>query len=259
MIHFSMSGGRPAVRPKVATAGRSPDFGSRQWCARCRVGTAHARPDTGPVPAVPLTAHRQDPLRQPREALRRSCGAEHDAQVMADYHLNWLLAILPGLAVGADLRLAWLLGGIRRGAAFIVTLAGMLLLRGGSQYILNAQAVPVPPDFRRIGADVLPDQDTERRAVARRHPCPPPDHPVGEERWQEGPVVTGQDSEVESVKLITAGERYSTINKDTQAGPRDHRNGQGPASRPGADGQGQGVVRQRRQEGPVLPAAARSS
>ncbi len=31
------------------------------------------------------------------------------------------------------------------------------------------------------------------------------------------PVVTGQDSEVESVKTIVAGEQYSTINKDTRA------------------------------------------
>jgi putative multiple sugar transport system substrate-binding protein len=30
------------------------------------------------------------------------------------------------------------------------------------------------------------------------------------------PVVTGQDSEVESVKSIVAGEQYSTINKDTR-------------------------------------------
>ncbi len=31
------------------------------------------------------------------------------------------------------------------------------------------------------------------------------------------PVVTGQDSEVESIKSIIAGEQYSTINKDTRA------------------------------------------
>ncbi len=31
------------------------------------------------------------------------------------------------------------------------------------------------------------------------------------------PIVTGQDSEVESVKSIMAGEQYSTINKDTSA------------------------------------------
>lgn len=31
------------------------------------------------------------------------------------------------------------------------------------------------------------------------------------------PVITGQDSEVESVKSIMAGEQYSTINKDTRA------------------------------------------
>lgn len=34
---------------------------------------------------------------------------------------------------------------------------------------------------------------------------------------KELPVVTGQDSEVESVKLIMAGEQYSTIYKDTTA------------------------------------------
>lgn len=33
---------------------------------------------------------------------------------------------------------------------------------------------------------------------------------------KELPVVTGQDSEVESVKSIMAGEQYSTINKDTR-------------------------------------------
>ena len=31
------------------------------------------------------------------------------------------------------------------------------------------------------------------------------------------PIVTGQDSEVESVKSIMAGQQYSTINKDTRA------------------------------------------
>ena len=31
------------------------------------------------------------------------------------------------------------------------------------------------------------------------------------------PIITGQDSEVESVKSIMAGEQYSTINKDTRA------------------------------------------
>ncbi|WP_298253631.1 sugar-binding protein [uncultured Arthrobacter sp.] len=34
---------------------------------------------------------------------------------------------------------------------------------------------------------------------------------------KELPVVTGQDSEVESVKSIMAGKQYSTINKDTRA------------------------------------------
>ena len=34
---------------------------------------------------------------------------------------------------------------------------------------------------------------------------------------KELPIVTGQDSEVESVRSIMAGEQYSTINKDTRA------------------------------------------
>ena len=49
------------------------------------------------------------------------------------------------------------------------------------------------------------------------------------------PVVTGQDSEVESVKSIMAGEQYSTINKDTRnAGGRDHRDGAGAPEGRGA-------------------------
>jgi putative multiple sugar transport system permease protein len=41
--------------------------------------------------------------------------------------------------------------------AFIVTLAGMLLFRGGNQYIGNADTVPVPEGFRTIGAGYLPE------------------------------------------------------------------------------------------------------
>ena len=80
------------------------------------------------------------------------------AKVMADYDLHWFLAILVGLGVGALIG-AWqgfwvAYVGV---PAFIVTLAGMLLFRGGNQYVLNAQAVPVPPDFRVIGAGFLPE------------------------------------------------------------------------------------------------------
>ncbi len=46
------------------------------------------------------------------------------------------------------------------------------------------------------------------------------------------PVVTGQDSEVESVKSIMAGEQYSTINKDTRKlVDARHHHGQGPPGR----------------------------
>ena len=46
------------------------------------------------------------------------------------------------------------------------------------------------------------------------------------------PIVTGQDSEVESVKSIMAGEQYSTINKDTRKlVERDDRHGHRPSRR----------------------------
>ena len=53
---------------------------------------------------------------------------------------------------------------------------------------------------------VLSPNDTLARAVITS--CKAAGKPV--------PVVTGQDSEVESVKSIMAGEQYSTINKDTR-------------------------------------------
>ncbi len=53
---------------------------------------------------------------------------------------------------------------------------------------------------------VLSPNDTLARAIITS--CKAAGKPV--------PVVTGQDSEVESVKSIMAGEQYSTINKDTR-------------------------------------------
>ena len=52
---------------------------------------------------------------------------------------------------------------------------------------------------------VLSPNDTLARAAMRS----------AKDAGQEVPVVTGQDSEVESLKSILAGEQYSTINKDT--------------------------------------------
>jgi putative multiple sugar transport system permease protein len=80
------------------------------------------------------------------------------AKTMQEYSLPWPLGILLGLLVGAAIG-AWqgfwvAYIGI---PAFIVTLAGMLLFRGGNQYIGNADTVPVPEGFRKIGAGFLPE------------------------------------------------------------------------------------------------------
>jgi putative multiple sugar transport system permease protein len=80
------------------------------------------------------------------------------AKAMQTWDLPWPLAILFGLLVGAVIG-AWqgfwvAYIGV---PAFIVTLAGMLLFRGGNQYIGNADTVPVPEGFREIGAGFLPE------------------------------------------------------------------------------------------------------
>ncbi|MFF3607722.1 multiple monosaccharide ABC transporter permease [Streptomyces sp. NPDC002463] len=80
------------------------------------------------------------------------------AKAMQLYDLPWPLAILLGLVCGAVIG-AWqgfwvAYVGV---PAFIVTLAGMLLFRGGNQFIGNADTVPVPEGFRTIGAGYLPE------------------------------------------------------------------------------------------------------
>ncbi|MGI5522327.1 multiple monosaccharide ABC transporter permease [Micromonospora sp. CA-259024] len=80
------------------------------------------------------------------------------AKSMADWSLPWPVAILLGLAIGAIIG-AWqgfwvAYIGV---PAFIVTLAGMLLFRGGNQYIGNANTIPVPEGFREIGSGFLPE------------------------------------------------------------------------------------------------------
>ncbi|MET7454378.1 multiple monosaccharide ABC transporter permease [Streptomyces sp. NPDC005574] len=80
------------------------------------------------------------------------------AKAMQEHSLPWPLGILLGLLVGAAIG-AWqgfwvAYVGV---PAFIVTLAGMLLFRGGNQYIGNADTVPVPTGFRDIGAGFLPE------------------------------------------------------------------------------------------------------
>ncbi|WP_432991073.1 multiple monosaccharide ABC transporter permease [Dactylosporangium sp. CA-233914] len=72
--------------------------------------------------------------------------------------LPWELGIVLGLVVGMVIG-AWqgfwvAYIGV---PAFIVTLAGMLLFRGGNQYIGNAESIPVPAGFKNIGAGYLPE------------------------------------------------------------------------------------------------------
>jgi putative multiple sugar transport system permease protein len=80
------------------------------------------------------------------------------AKVMAENGLPWPLGILLGLVIGVVVG-AWqgfwvAYVGV---PAFIVTLAGMLLFRGGNQFIGNADTIPVPAAFREIGSGFLPE------------------------------------------------------------------------------------------------------
>lgn len=80
------------------------------------------------------------------------------AKAMAEWNLPWPLGILFGLVIGAIIG-AWqgfwvAYIGV---PAFIVTLAGMLLFRGGNQFIGNANTIPVPEGFRVIGSGFLPE------------------------------------------------------------------------------------------------------
>jgi putative multiple sugar transport system permease protein len=72
--------------------------------------------------------------------------------------LPWELGIVLGLVVGAVIG-AWqgfwvAYIGV---PAFIVTLAGMLLFRGGNQFIGSAETIQVPEGFKQIGAGYLPE------------------------------------------------------------------------------------------------------
>jgi putative multiple sugar transport system permease protein len=80
------------------------------------------------------------------------------AKSMAEWNFPWPLAIVFGLAIGAAIG-AWhgfwvAYIGV---PAFIVTLAGMLIFRGGNQFIGNANTIPVPEGFRVIGSGFLPE------------------------------------------------------------------------------------------------------
>lgn len=80
------------------------------------------------------------------------------AQSMSEWNVPWPFAIAIGLVVGA-------LVGAWQGfwvayvgvPAFIVTLAGMLIFRGGNQWIGQSTTTPVPPEFSFIGSGYLPE------------------------------------------------------------------------------------------------------
>jgi putative multiple sugar transport system permease protein len=80
------------------------------------------------------------------------------ATAMTNWHWAWPFAVLLGLAVGVAVG-AWQGFWVAyvRVPAFIVTLAGQLIFRGGNQIIGNSTALPVPDNFTFIGAGYLPD------------------------------------------------------------------------------------------------------
>ncbi len=80
------------------------------------------------------------------------------AKAMTDGGVNWFVGILIGLLVGAAIGVwqGWWVAYVGV-PAFIVTLAGMLIFRGGNQFIGDAISVPVPPAFQKIGGGYLPE------------------------------------------------------------------------------------------------------
>lgn len=80
------------------------------------------------------------------------------ALVVAKLGLPWWIGILLGLAIGAAVGLAQGFFVARFAIpAFIVTVAGMIMLRGGVQWGSHALSVPVPREFTVLGAGYLPD------------------------------------------------------------------------------------------------------
>jgi putative multiple sugar transport system permease protein len=80
------------------------------------------------------------------------------AMLMDRRDVPWWLAIVAGLLIGLAIG-AWqgfwvAFVGV---PAFIVTLAGMLIFRGGNQMIGNSTSLPVPEEFTKIGAGYLPE------------------------------------------------------------------------------------------------------
>jgi putative multiple sugar transport system permease protein len=80
------------------------------------------------------------------------------ATSMQSWHFPWPLAMLLGLVIGALIGAwqGWWVAYVGV-PAFIVTLAGMLIFRGGNQFIGNSATIPVPDAFTFIGGGFIPD------------------------------------------------------------------------------------------------------
>ncbi len=80
------------------------------------------------------------------------------ALAMRDWGIPWWAGILLGLAVGAAIGAwnGWWVAYVGV-PGFITTLAGMMLFRGLNQFIGHSNSVPVPKEFRFIGAGYLPE------------------------------------------------------------------------------------------------------
>ncbi|OAR27679.1 sugar ABC transporter permease [Streptomyces sp. ERV7] len=81
------------------------------------------------------------------------------AVMMVEHHVPWVLALVIALAIGA-------VAGAWQGfwiayvgiPSFIVTLAGMLLFRGGTQILLGSRSLgPFPEGFQKISTGYLPE------------------------------------------------------------------------------------------------------
>lgn len=80
------------------------------------------------------------------------------ALAMQNYGVPWWGGILLGLAVGAVIGAwqGWWVAYVGI-PGFITTLAGMMLFRGMNQYIGKSNSIPVPQEFRKMGAGYLPE------------------------------------------------------------------------------------------------------
>lgn len=81
------------------------------------------------------------------------------AVMMVEHHVPWVLALVVALVIGA-------VAGAWQGfwiayvgiPSFIVTLAGMLLFRGGTQILLGSRSLgPFPEGFQKISTGYLPE------------------------------------------------------------------------------------------------------